>query len=172
MNKQNQQIQKMGTGMTAIAWILALLIMTWLFSDLLEKQQNPNQHLAHSLGNTADNAVTLQRNRQGHYLAPGKINNKVVNFLLDTGATDVAIPGPLARKLQLDLTSQGISQTASGYVKTYGTRLDSVSIGNITLNNVKASVIETMPGDYILLGMSFLKHLELVQKGDLLTIRL
>ena len=63
-----------------------------------------------------------------------------------------------------------MSQTANGLVKSYSTMLDSVSIGNLELNNIRASVIPGMPGGEVLLGMSFLKHLEMVQKGNQLTL--
>jgi len=170
MSEQNQETHYMGKRMTALAWIMALLVLTMVFNNYLEKKNNPNRNLA--ISDHSAQQVTLKMNRAGHYLAPGFINGKKVSFLVDTGATDVAMPLAVARKLNLQLQAGGISQTASGIVHTYLTRLDSVRIGGIELNNVRASVIEEMPGDDVLLGMSFLKHLELIQKDRNLTLRL
>lgn len=167
MSNQNQFQHKLGKGMITIAWLLLLGLLTLLFSNMLEQQEFPNQDLTHGSGNQT---VTLQMNRSGHYLAPGRINGTPVKFLLDTGATDVAIPDKLARQLQLDRGIASMSQTANGLVKSYSTILDSVRLGNIELNQIRASIIPGMPGGEVLLGMSFLKHLDMVQKGKQLTL--
>ena len=65
----------------------------------------------------------------------------------------------------------GYATTANGVIETYATRLASVSIGDIGIRDVRASINPYMPGEQILLGMSFLKNLELRQQGDRLTIR-
>jgi len=62
--------------------------------------------------------------------------------------------------------------TANGTVEVYATRLDRVSLGNIELANVSASINPAMLGKEILLGMSFLRHLELVQRDGQLKIRI
>ncbi|HIF55390.1 MAG TPA: TIGR02281 family clan AA aspartic protease, partial [Methylococcaceae bacterium] len=56
-------------------------------------------------------------------------------------------------------------------IKVFTTRLDSVSVGAIELNNIRATINPHMQGKEILLGMSFLKHLEMMQKGQELTLR-
>jgi aspartyl protease family protein len=114
--------------------------------------------------------VVLQRDRSGHYLAEGQINGQAVVFLLDTGATDVALPEDTARELGLDFGPQVDVMTAAGPMKAWRTRLDSVSVGNITLNNVRA-MITRGPMEEVLLGMSFLKHFTLRQQGEELIIQ-
>ena len=64
-----------------------------------------------------------------------------------------------------------MSQTANGNVRTWKTRLNSVDLGGLTLHGVPASVLPNMPGDEVLLGMSYLKRFELLQRGDTLTLR-
>ena len=64
-----------------------------------------------------------------------------------------------------------IYQTANGRTLVFATRLNEVSIGGITLRNVRATINPGYKSDDILLGMSFLKHLEFTQRGDQLTIR-
>ena len=116
--------------------------------------------------------VELQRNQAGHYVAEGRINGSPVVFILDTGATDVALSLPLARRLGLALRPGGITQTANGPVATWTTDLDSVDLGGLILRNVSASVLPKLPEEGVLLGMSYLKHLELTQQGDTLTLKL
>jgi aspartyl protease family protein len=90
--------------------------------------------------------------------------------MLDTGATNVAVPEALAQKIGL---RRGPSQqilTANGIATAYATEIQSLHIGSIELNNVKASVTPSMQGESILLGMSALKRIDFSQSGDLLTL--
>ncbi len=171
MNRSGETERQLGKGMIYAAWILALCLLTWLFSGFLEYQHNPNRHVEASADDRGNIEVTLRRNRAGHYLAGGQINGQPVVFLLDTGATDVAVPETLANKLGLERKYRSVSRTANGNVTIWSTRVDSVNLGGILRRNVRASILPNMPGNEVLLGMSFLKHLELVQRGDELTLR-
>ena len=115
--------------------------------------------------------VVLKRNPNGHYLAGGEINGVRVTFLLDTGATDVAISEELAKRLDLRRGAVRLSRTANGTVRSWNTVLDDVKLGSIRLGNVRASILPTMHAGEVLLGMSFLKQLELVQRGNMLTLK-
>jgi aspartyl protease family protein len=64
-----------------------------------------------------------------------------------------------------------MSKTANGNVRTWTTRLDSVDLGGLTARGVRASVLPNMPGNEVLLGMSYLKRFELTQRGNTLTLR-
>jgi aspartyl protease family protein len=108
--------------------------------------------------------VLLYADGGGHYRAEGAINGQPVTFLVDTGATSIALSGNTARAIGLDyqrLGRRGLASTAGGIVPTYRLTLDKVQVGEITLFNIDAAVIEgnfpTMP----LLGMSFLGQLEM-----------
>ncbi|MCB1736433.1 MAG: retroviral-like aspartic protease family protein [Gammaproteobacteria bacterium] len=155
-----------GTVFTLAAWVLVLALLTWLFGNWEEHRDNPNRALS-----ATGSDVTLQRNRQGHYLADGFINGKRVRFLVDTGATRVALPEAIAERLALPRLARGSAQTAGGDVDTWLTRIDEVRLGSIVLHDVPASINPRMAFDEVLLGMTFLKHLELVQRGDTLTLR-
>jgi len=115
--------------------------------------------------------VILKRNRYGHYVTQGEINNHSVTFLLDTGASDISIPDKIARELNLNYGQEQRYQTANGIIIGNLTTLRSVSIGNIKLQNVRASINPKMDNDEILLGMSFLKYIEFTQHGDTLILR-
>jgi len=156
--------------MIALAWLLLLAILTFGFNHYLEQQNNPNQ----AIPNRWDNGIAevrLKQNRHGHYVANGKINQIPVTFLLDTGATLISIPATIAQQLQLKKGYPSQSRTANGTITVYQTRLNSVSIGAIELNNIRASINPHMTGNEILLGMSFMRHLEMTQKGQELTLK-
>ncbi|MBA1444832.1 MAG: TIGR02281 family clan AA aspartic protease [Gammaproteobacteria bacterium] len=153
------------------AWALLLGLLAMFFSNLLEQQSNPNRDLVNSSTESGPKEITLLRNRAGHYVAPGFINGAPVIFLLDTGATNVAVSASLAERLALKRGAQSISLTANGRVRTWLTRLDRVQLGSIIRQDVRATIMPGMVGDEVLLGMSFLKHLELVQKGKTLILR-
>ena len=160
----------MGTGMMAIACILGMGLLTLFFSEAEEQQRNPNRSPSTQISAQALE-VTLERNRQGHYLVNGTINNRNAEFLLDTGATDVVIPATLAADYGLRKGSPSIAATANGNVTVYGTIIDQLKIGDITLYGVRASINPGMPPPAILLGMSALKQIEFVQRDGTLTLR-
>jgi len=165
-------VERTGRTMVILAWVGGLLFLTYLFQQLLDDQHNPNRQLEMLVGEDGVREVVLQRNRQGHYVADGLINGRVTTFLLDTGATDVALPEDLANRLNLSRHGRGMSQTANGAVMVYRTRLDSVQLGAVRLSDVRATILPSMDaGAPVLLGMSFLKHLELVQRDGYLTLR-
>lgn len=153
------------------AWILGLALLVLFFDDLIEREYNPNPHPALVQGHDDVPTVVLQRNRAGHYVATGSINGVSVRFLVDTGATHVALPLPLAQRLALPLSPGGMTTTANGAVQTWNTRLERIELGGLVAHRIRASVLPNMPGDEVLLGMSYLKHLELIQRGNTLTLR-
>jgi aspartyl protease family protein len=157
--------------MFGLFWVTALGLLTLYFSGLLEQRHNPNREPGSSVSATGGQQVVLQRNAYGHYVATGSINGQPVEFLVDTGATYLGIPASVARRLRLKRGAPSSSQTAAGVVRTYLVKLDSVSLGGIQRRGVAASVIPDMPGEGVLLGMSFLKDLEIIQSGDTMTLR-
>ncbi|MBT4160380.1 MAG: TIGR02281 family clan AA aspartic protease [Gammaproteobacteria bacterium] len=159
-----------GQGMMTIAVILGMAMLTWYFGGVEEKQRNPNadpQSLIHL--NSVE--VPLKRNRLGHYLVNGIINGREVEFLLDTGATDVVVPETTAKRLGLAYGRRGQAMTANGAVTVYQTRIDELQIGEIKLYNITASINPAMSSGAILLGMSALGQIEFSQQGNTLTLR-
>ncbi|UCE90569.1 MAG: TIGR02281 family clan AA aspartic protease [Pseudomonadota bacterium] len=151
------------------AGLLGLLMV--FFNGVLERQYNPNRALSYEPGEGGVREVTLERNRFNHYVATGAINGVETVFMLDTGASDISVPAHLAKKLGLKRGAQITYQTANGPAPGYLTELDSVSLGPIGLRGVRASINPNVSNDEVLLGMSFLKHLEFTQRGDTLTLR-
>jgi aspartyl protease family protein len=113
--------------------------------------------------------VMLQRDRSGHFLAGGEINGHAILFLVDTGATDVAISEKMARAMGLEFGPRINVMTAAGPTRAWRTRLDRVSLGSLALDNVRATITPGL-GREALLGMSFLQYFNLRQEGDRLVL--
>ncbi|TLU66744.1 TIGR02281 family clan AA aspartic protease [Thalassotalea litorea] len=167
MQKQDDS-QKFGKVMIWMAWIIGLLLMVWFFQSKLDADWNPNQKPQSRLNASGDEQVVLERNRYGHYVTAGTINQQNALFMLDTGATSVSIPMEIADRYGLERQGSHRVQTANGSVRVYATTIDELSIGNINLYNVRANINPGMDGQEILLGMSALKQLDFSQKGKYL----
>jgi aspartyl protease family protein len=161
----------MGRMMQVLAWIAVMALLTLYFGDVLDRQRNPNREISTAVTDAGVREVELKRNRMGHYVTTGTINGEEVVFLLDTGATGVAIPAALAEQLALPRGRPMVTRTANGNTRSYLTRLNEVGIGDIRLRNVEASITPGLQMREVLLGMSFLKHIEFTQRGNTLTLR-
>ncbi|ATG75172.1 retropepsin-like aspartic protease family protein [Zobellella denitrificans] len=158
--------RKTGRLMWLLAWVLALVLMTWFFQQKLERDYNPNQQVQLLDSRT----IVLEQNRQGHYLMNGAINGDPVVFLLDTGATQVAVPRPVAERLALPLGRPLLLNTAAGQVTGYRTHIKTLSMGPLTLYDLDAVIMPSY-GSEVLLGMNALRQFELIQRGSQLTIK-
>jgi aspartyl protease family protein len=116
-------------------------------------------------------SVTLAADPRGHFFSEGAINGRPMRFLVDTGATAVALPASDARRLGIDYTKgqRGRTSTAGGLVDVYRVRLDRVRLGDIELSGIDGVVIE-QGLDIALLGMSFLNRVEMKREGQTMTL--
>lgn len=158
-----------GKWLTVVFWLFLMGSLTLFFNGFIQQRDNPNHALTAS--DLPNGNVVLQRNRAGHYLAPGLINGYPVKFLLDTGATDVSVPADVARAAGLVKGRPSQVSTANGVISVYQTELEEVQLGGISLRGVRASINPYMPDDVVLLGMSFMKHLDITQKNGVLTLK-
>ena len=122
-------------------------------------------------GGGGNNSVTLKADARGHFMADGQVNGGAVRFLVDTGATAVALPAAEAKRLGINYLKgeRGFVQTANGAAPAYRVKLDTVRLGDITLNNIDAMVLESglaMP----LLGMTFLNRTEMKRDGETMVL--
>lgn len=148
-------------------WLAALGLLGGLylvFSQLLGSSSQVSSVNEQGLA-----SIVLAQDRSGHYQVDGLINDQKVNFLVDTGATTVALPAATARAIGLEFGPQVTVNTANGPTKAWMTRIDRLSIGNIERRNISASITESN-FDGVLLGMSFLKHYSLQQRDRQLII--
>jgi aspartyl protease family protein len=149
-------------------WVAALGLLGGLY--LLFSSLEKNAVTTTTTSSNGAIMVVLEQDRNGHYEADGQINGRPVTFLVDTGATDVALPESTARALGLDFGPRVKVMTAAGPANAWVTRLNEVTVGGLRRENVRASITD---GEFngILLGMSFLKHYNLQQKDGRLIIQ-
>jgi len=116
-------------------------------------------------------SVSLTADARGHFAAAGSLNGYPMTFLVDTGATTIAISATEAKRIGLDYKAgqaAGVN-TAAGVVPAWRVKLNTVKVGGIALNQVDGMVVETglsMP----LLGMSFLNRMEMKRDGQTMTL--
>jgi aspartyl protease family protein len=130
------------------------------------------QHFESPAQTGARQVVTLAADSRGHFVADGSVNGAHIRFLVDTGATLVALPASEATRMGIDYTKgrRGVSQTANGPAVVYRVMLDSVTLGDMTLMNVEGVIHEAAGLDVALLGMSFLNRTEMRREGTTLTL--
>jgi aspartyl protease family protein len=114
----------------------------------------------------------LTEKRAGLYTAEVKVNGVSLPFLVDTGATQVAIDIAMARRIGLNFEkgTPAMSHTANGMVRSWRIKLDSVSLGPIAQYNVDATVVDGPGIGPGLLGMTFLSRLEMKREGETMVL--
>jgi len=129
------------------------------------------QHHRSSTAASDRQQVTLAADPRGHFVVDGAVNGISMRFLVDTGATAIALPASDAVRLGLDYRkgARGFAKTAAGVVPVYRVQLNSVKLGGIELTAVEAIVIE-QGLDIALLGMSFLNRVEMQREGQTMTL--
>lgn len=130
-------------------------------------------HISSSFSQPALAEAVIYR-QQNMYLGSGSINGYPVSFLVDTGASAVAMNAAHARRIGIDFRVVGDPirvATANGMARAYRVNLDRVKVGDIQLHNVDAFVHEGGSPQMILLGMSFLGQLDMQRDGDRLVLK-
>ena len=116
--------------------------------------------------------VSIPADNLGQYRIRGSINNRYVDFLVDTGASVVALSSVDADALGIDYSKsqRGVVQTAQGNADSHFLTLDQITVAGLTAHNVQAAIITGgFPTD-ILLGMSFLKQVSMQESGGVMTL--
>ena len=117
--------------------------------------------------------IVLPVGQGGHFTSLGTVNGRVANFMVDTGATSVALGQAEAERMGLRFLEgrRLTTMTANGAVSAYQLRLASVRIGDVEVRDVEAVVVPgSMP--YVLLGNSFLNRFQMRRENDVMTLEL
>ena len=170
-----QRILKLGKpspeGVTLLSADSQKALLSWQdqqFERTLSKQISSQ----YSVSDQKEEA-RIQRGENGHFFTVGQVNGQAVNFMMDTGAFAIAMSSNQADKLRLDWRSgkRFTSSTASGPAPSYEITLKSVTVGGITLYNVKAGVVIGSDMTDLLLGMSFLEKTEMREENNTMILR-
>ncbi len=158
----------------------AILIMANSEKAIIEidgerKAYKLGRHIANTFKPAkAKSAIMIAPDRDGMYRVNGSINDFQIKFLVDTGATLIAMSENHAKRLGIEykLTGRvGSTSTASGKAKAWYVRLKKVKVGPLLIRDVDAAVIK---GDHlinILLGNSFLNRVQMVRNGKMMELR-
>jgi len=120
----------------------------------------------------AGESVVLTADVRGHFRTDGQVNGRPVRFIVDTGATLIALPAGEARRLSIDYQKgrPAMMRTANGNSPGFIVKLDTVTIGSVTLYDIEAVVLEGTGLEGPLLGMSFLNRMNMKREGDIMTL--
>ena len=111
--------------------------------------------------------IVLPVSSGGHFMTQGAINGRSVNFMLDTGATTVALSAADAQRIGLDFSKgQPVRvNTANGVAQGWRVRLNSVRVGDVEVYDVEA-IVSQQPMPYVLLGNSFISRFSMRRDAD------
>lgn len=152
-----------GRVMFLLAWIVLFGVL-FLFFYYHDQSGSSGISVSH-------NELVLRADRDGHYRTKGAINNYPVQFLVDTGASMVAIPQDLAERLHIPGRYPITLSTANGEVTGLLTRLEKLSFGAFTFEDVKAVIIPGDSDNTVLLGMNVLSKLNIIQQDQQLLLK-
>lgn len=123
-------------------------------------------------GTASGTEIVLTAGAGGHFMATGQINGRAAQFMVDTGATYVALGQADADRMGIDYKNsarRGFAETANGRVPAYGVTLTSVRVGDVEVANVEAMILPAaMP--HILLGNSFLTRFQMSRENDVMRL--
>lgn len=126
------------------------------------------------IGQSTVTQTTLQANAQGHFITTALINGVAVRALIDTGATLVALNAADAQRMGINYAQgkRDTAMTANGPATVYLVTLAHVQVGDIAFSNVPGAVMADAAAEQgvTLIGMSFLRHVEMRQSGSTLTL--
>lgn len=164
----------MSTGRFPWGHITALVLWLILFGAVylfLDAKMQPQVATVTSL-DVARGEVVIQRSRDGHYYVGGAINGQPLTFMVDTGASTVVVSADLAVKIGLTRGEPTQFKTAGGMVWGETVSDQTVVAGGIQLKGLRVGVVMQMDQrGYALLGQNFLRHIDVIQSGDQMVLR-
>ncbi len=125
-----------------------------------------------SSGEGTAQSVTLVADVRGHFVVTGSVNGAPITFLVDTGASSVALTTQQAKMAGINYTAgeRAYVNTANGTVPTWRVMLDKVTIDGLTLQNVEGMILPGESGT-ALLGMTFLNRLSMSREGSTMILK-
>jgi aspartyl protease family protein len=118
-------------------------------------------------GTGGGSRIVLPADSRGHFMTQGAINGRPVTFMLDTGATSIALSAADAQRIGLDYSKAQRVQmnTANGVASGYKLRLQSVRVGDVEVYDIDA-IVSPQPMPFVLLGNSFINRFSMRRDAD------
>lgn len=141
--------------------------------DGVERSYNLSREYSNGFAEAQKRQLSVAKGIGGHYWVAGSVNGQSIQFLVDTGATSVALNDEHARRLGIDYRVIGTPlqvSTASGTVRGWRVTLDRVKLGELEVLGVEAVVLEGSSPREALLGMSFLSRVGWKVEQDVLVL--
>jgi aspartyl protease family protein len=166
------KLLKAGQSFAGVTLIEATSRDAWVEIDGERQQVLVSQRITAKYEALEQRQLRIPRNNQMQYKTRATVNGRGVEVLVDTGANVVAMNGAQATALGIDYRAGAPAQlqTASGTVAAWLVTLDSIALGGMKVDNVQASVVEGSHPTVILLGMTYLKHVDMQEKNGVLLI--
>ena len=158
---------RIGRWMMVGMWALALGLGTLFAERALEARFAPVARTGP--GGAAE--LELRADARGHYSVTALVDGRPVDFLVDTGASGITVPAGVAERLGLERGRAFATRTANGTGRSYATRIGRFEVGPFVRTDVRASIAPGLEGETGLLGASFLRGFELVQRDGRLILR-
>jgi len=118
---------------------------------------------------TGSNVLRLSQTADGHYFTGGSVNGFPVVFMVDTGATNVAISSNAVARAGINRCAAKVYSTANGSVQGCSTTVKEITFGSFRLLDVEVAIMPNMQGE-ALLGMNALRRFRLEQSDGVLTL--
>jgi aspartyl protease family protein len=159
----DDQFARTGRIMYFLVWII-IFVGFFLFFQFQGKQESTE-----IISNGQE--LTVSADRNGNYVVKGSLNEYPIEFMIDTGASLVAIPKQIADNLHLSGRYPLYLTTANGVVEGLGTRVEQLTIGSFTIHDVKAVIIPANEDGLVLLGMNVLSKFQITQQNHQVTLK-
>jgi aspartyl protease family protein len=163
-------IRKLGTGQTTPEGVRLLDIRDGAAILEVDRRQ-----VVLSIGQSTASELVIPMARDGQFRLTAYINGRPVPAIIDTGATFVSMSARTAASLGIQYMAgrPGVNHTANGSVTSFHILLPVVQIGDMAVQNVPTSVLESALGkeDVVLVGNSFLRYLQMTREGDTMVLR-
>ena len=167
-----ERLVKVGTSFAGVQLLEANSKQARIVFEGREQTVTMSQRISASYQEPERRKVLIRTNEHRQYISTAQINGRTTKVLVDTGANVVALNSATAEGLGLDYRSNDphLITTAAGEVQAYPIKLDSVVMGGIRVNHVQAMVLDGAHPGTVLLGMSYLQHVEMSEKGGILML--
>lgn len=164
-NNTESNDKQLGGIFLIVGWVAILLLIAILINNSLFATKKPDITDTH-----AGKEITIYRDHDSHFRIKGNINGIPITFLIDTGATSVAVSSTIAKRANLRHQAELITETASGNAIGYFTTIDKLTIADIDLHEVSAVIIPEMATNEALLGMNVLQKFNIKQNLNTLIL--